>query len=454
METLILVVFVLGYMAIAFEHPLKINKAASALLTGVICWTIYILAANELVPGLDSYSEFLHHAEPGDANPLHFVLHELGVHVDEIAQILFFLIGAMTIVELVDIHGGFDVITRNIKTTNKVRLIWMISILTFFLSAALDNLTTSIVMVSLLSKLMEDRKTKLLFAGIIVIAANSGGAWSPIGDVTTTMLWIDDKITAPVIIVNTFIPSLVSLLAPLLILTFTVKGNVTIPPKEVNKEEVTSEGEKRLVLILGVLGLVFVPVFKIVTHLPPFMGMMFSLGIIWAATELLNKSKRDKFKEKLSPAHALERIDTSSMLFFLGILLAVGALQVSGLLGGLAHWLDTNIPDRDITVTAIGLLSSIVDNVPLVAGAIEMYPISEYPELPTDATFWQYLAYCAGTGGSVLIIGSAAGVAVMGIEKVEFFWYLKRISWLALIGYFAGAGVFQLMDNLGWMISG
>lgn len=452
METVILVIFVLGYLAIAFEHPLKINKAASALLTGVICWALYILAADSLVPGLETYSEYLTHAEPGDGNPLHFVLHELGYHVDEIAQILFFLIGAMTIVELVDIHGGFDVITRNIKTTNKVKLMWMISILTFFLSAALDNLTTSIVMVSLLSKLMEDRQTKLMFAGIIVIAANSGGAWSPIGDVTTTMLWIDDKITAPVIIVNTIIPSIISLLAPLAILSFTMKGNVTTPTKVNNDDDLTSEGEKRLVLILGVAGLVFVPVFKIVTHLPPFMGMMFSLGIIWAATELLNKSKRDKFKERLSPAHALERIDTSSMLFFLGILLAVGALQVSGLLGELAHWLDNAVPNREITVTAIGLLSSIVDNVPLVAGAIEMYPESQYPELSTDATFWQYLAYCAGTGGSVLIIGSAAGVAVMGIEKVEFFWYLKKISLLALVGYFAGAGAFLLMESMGWMI--
>ena len=452
METLILVIFVLGYIAIAFEHPLKINKAASALLTGVICWTIYILGADQLVPGLETYAEYLKHAEPGDGNPMHFVLHELGYHVDEIAQILFFLIGAMTIVELVDIHGGFDVITRNIRTKNKVKLMWLICFLTFFLSAALDNLTTSIVMVSLLSKIMEDRKTKLLFAGMIVIAANSGGAWSPIGDVTTTMLWIDDKITAPVIIVNTILPSLVSLLAPLAILSFTLKGEVSTPHKQGEDDELTSEREKRLVLFLGVAGLVFVPVFKIITHLPPFMGMMFSLGILWAATELLNKSKRDKFKERLSPAHALERIDTSSMLFFLGILLAVGALQVSGLLAELALWLDNTIPNREITVTAIGLLSSIVDNVPLVAGAIEMYPESGYPELGTDATFWQYLAYCAGTGGSVLIIGSAAGVAVMGIEKVEFFWYLKRISWLALVGYFAGAGVFLLMESLGLMI--
>lgn len=454
METLILVIFILGYVAIAFEHPLKINKAASALLTGVLCWAIYIMGADSLVPGLETYAEYLKHAEPGDGDPMHFVLHELGFHVDEIAQILFFLIGAMTIVELVDIHGGFEVITRRIKTRNKIKLLWIITILTFFLSAALDNLTTSIVMVSLLSKIMVDRKDQLFFAGMIVIAANSGGAWSPIGDVTTTMLWIDDKITAPVIIVNTILPSLISLIVPLLILSFTVKGEVNAPEVEEKEEEVTAEWEKRLVFMLGVGGLIFVPVFKIVTHLPPFMGMMLSLSILWGVTELLNKNKRDKFKERLSPAHALERIDTPSMLFFLGILLAVGALQVSGMLAELAHWLDTAIPDRNITVTAIGLLSSIVDNVPLVAGAIEMYPVGQYPELGTDAVFWQYLAYCAGTGGSVLIIGSAAGVAVMGIQKVEFFWYLKKISWLALVGYFAGAGTFLLMESLGLMIGG
>ena len=283
---------------------------------------------------------------------------------------------------------------------------------------------------------------------MVVIAANSGGAWSPIGDVTTTMLWIDDKITAPVIIINAILPSLISLLVPLAVLTFTLKGDVKTPEHLHDDEEYTTAFEKQLVLILGVGGLVFVPIFKIWTHLPPFMGMMLSLGVLWAVTELLNQKKTDKFKENLSPSHALERIDTPSMLFFLGILLAVGSLQVSGLLGELAGWLDATIPSREITVTAIGLLSSIVDNVPLVAGAIEMYP-----DIGTDNMFWQYLAYCAGTGGSVLIIGSAAGVAVMGIEKVEFFWYLKKISWLALIGYFAGALVFLGMEALGLMVA-
>ncbi|MEM0997899.1 MAG: sodium:proton antiporter NhaD [Bacteroidota bacterium] len=433
METIIIIVFVLGYLAIAFEHPLKVNKAAAALITGVLCWTIFIIGEHE------HYQHVLEH---------------LGEHVDEIAQILFFLIGAMTIVELVDIHGGFEVITKQIKTTNRLKLLWTISLITFFLSAALDNLTTSIVMVSLLSKLMKDRSDRLLFAGVIVIAANSGGAWSPIGDVTTTMLWIDDKIAAGTVIINLILPSLVSLVVPLGVLSFMIKGDVTPPELAARNEESTTEFEKRLVFILGVSGLVFVPIFKIYTHLPPFMGMMLSLGVLWAVTEILNKNKRDKFKEALSPSHALERIDTPSMLFFLGILLAVGSLQVAGVLNDLATWMDNTIPNRDVVVVAIGLLSSIVDNVPLVAGAIEMYPEATYAELGKDAPFWQFLAYCAGTGGSVLIIGSAAGVAVMGIERVEFFWYLKRISWLALIGYFAGAGVYLIMQSLGLLVTG
>ena len=430
MEALILVIFVLGYLAIAFEHPLKVNKAAAALITGILTWTVFIL-------GQSDYHDTLHHLEG---------------HVSEIAQILFFLIGAMTIVELIDIHGGFEVMTDRIKTRNKVKLLWVISLITFFLSAALDNLTTSIVMVSLLSKLIEDRKDRLLFAGVVVIAANSGGAWSPIGDVTTTMLWIDDKITVGTTVVNLIIPSLVSLLVPLGVLSFMLKGNLSETKKAIHKGPEVSSQQKMLILIMGVGGLIFVPVFKIFTHLPPFMGMMLSLGILWAATELMHKNRKDKFKEELSPAHALERIDTPSMLFFMGILLAVGALQVSGILGDLAVWLDNTIPNRNVVVVMIGLLSSIVDNVPLVAGAIEMYPITSYPDLGTDAVFWQFLAYCAGTGGSVLIIGSAAGVAVMGIQKVEFFWYLKKISWLALIGYFAGAGAYLLMLTLGWLI--
>jgi Na+/H+ antiporter NhaD/arsenite permease-like protein len=303
-----------------------------------------------------------------------------------------------------------------------------------------------------LGKIIEDRKDRLLFAGIVVIAANAGGAWSPIGDVTTTMLWIDDKISAVSVMANLILPSIVSLVVPLLVLSFTMKGNLSDVKMADDRGPEVSSGQKITILALGLGGLIFVPVFKIVTHLPPFMGMMLSLGLLWAVTELMHKDRKDKFKEVLSPSHALERIDTPSMLFFMGILLAVGALQVAGILGNLAAWLDSTLPNRDVVVVMIGLLSSIVDNVPLVAGAIEMYPIDQYPELGMDAGFWHFLAYCAGTGGSVLIIGSAAGVAVMGIEKVEFFWYLKKISWLALLGYFAGAGVYLLMHSLGLTI--
>ena len=421
MSLAILIVFILGYLAITLEHPLKVNKAASALITGVVMWTIFAVGAVSL--GFD----------------IHFVEKELGHHLDEIAQILFFLIGAMTIVELVDIHGGFEVITNQIKTRNRRKLLWIICVLTFFLSAALDNLTTSIVMVSLLSKLMDDRKDRLLFAGMIVISANAGGAWSPIGDVTTTMLWVDNKITTANIIVELILPSIISLLVPLAVLSLGLKGEITPPKHQKIEESPTLPWEKRLVLIVGVMGLVMVPVYKIVTHLPPYLGMMLSLGILWALTEVLNKNKRDKFKARLSPSHALERIDTPSVLFFLGILLAVGVLQSTGQLHALADSLDAAIGDSNVIVTIIGMLSSIVDNVPLVKGAIGMY------DYPTDSTFWEYLAYCAGTGGSLLIIGSAAGVAVMGIEKIEFFWYLRKISWLALIGYFAGAGTYLLL---------
>ncbi|MBK9451232.1 MAG: sodium:proton antiporter NhaD [Bacteroidetes bacterium] len=449
MEVAILIIFVAGYVAIAFEHSLMVSKAATALLTGVLAWTVYILS---------------------QSNP-ESTLHALEGQVAEIAQILFFLIGAMTIVELIDVHGGFDILTRAIRTKRKVSLLWIIALITFFLSAALDNLTTAIVMVSLIGKLIDSRKDRLLFAGIVIIAANSGGAWSPIGDVTTTMLWIKEKFTPIELMTNLFLPSLVSLVVPLFILSFWIKGRVEAPiavetddsietqknlaawlkghpgsNTESNKEAEVSQNQKLAVLVIGLVCLVFVPVFKLFTHLPPFMGMMLSLGAMWIFTEVMHKRKQDDFKEKFSPAHALERIDIPSMLFFLGILLAVGALQVSGILGELAVWLDTSLPNRNSVVVMIGLLSAIVDNVPLVSGAIQMYDPIHYPELATpNHPFWQFLAYCAGTGGSILIIGSAAGVAVMGIERVEFFWYVKRISWLALIGYLAGVGAFLLM---------
>lgn len=459
MEWAILAIFVTGYIAIAFEHSLMVSKAATALLTGVGTWTLYILS------------------QPAPEHALHI----LEPQVAEIAQIVFFLIGAMTIVELIDLHGGFDVLTRLIRTRSKVQLLWIVSLITFFLSAVLDNLTTAIVMVSVLGKLIDDRQDRLFFAGIVVIAANAGGAWSPLGDVTTTMLWIKDKFSPATVMVNLIVPSLVSIVVPLLVLSLWMRGKVVTPravvedagadPRGMQQqlnmwlrgqqdptfatpdepEEITN-GEKVTVLVLGLVALVFVPVFKVLTHLPPFMGMMLSLGCMWIFTEVMHKKRRDHVKEKFSPTQALERIDIPSMLFFLGILLAVGALQASGLLAGLAAWLDATVPDRNIVLIIIGGLSAIVDNVPLVSGAIQMYNPTDYPELGHDHPFWQFLAYCAGTGGSILIIGSAAGVAVMGIERIEFFWYVKRISFLALIGYLAGAGTFLLMQRLGWLI--
>ena len=428
--TLMIVVFVLGYAAIAFEHPIKIDKAASALITGVLVWTLFVFT------GADT----------------HFIEEELLHHLSEISSILFFLLGAMTIVELVDAHEGFAIITDKITTTKKVRLLWIISILTFFFSAALDNLTTSIVMISLLRKLIDDKYDRWFFAGIVVVAANAGGAWSPIGDVTTTMLWIGGQLSTMTIITSLFIPSLVAMLVPLIILTFTMKGNVARPVRVEGLEHYvnpTTNFERNLIFFLGVAGLLFVPIFKTVTHLPPFMGMMLSLGVLWAVTEIIHSSKNSEDKSQLSVIGVLRKVDTASVLFFLGILLAVAGLQSAGHLvlmaGSLNELFDGNVYAINIV---IGLFSAIVDNVPLVAGSMGMYEIAETGEFAKDGVFWQFLAFCAGTGGSALIIGSAAGVAVMGLEKIDFVWYLKKISILALVGYFAGAGTYILIQSL------
>ena len=429
-----LIVFVLGYAAIAFEHQLKIDKAAAALITGVLTWTLYVLASNNV----------------------HEVEGQLLHHLSEISSILFFLIGAMTIVELVDAHEGFAVITDKIKTTNKVKLMWIIGILSFFFSAALDNLTTSIVMVSLLRKLIEDKKQRWFFAGMVVVAANAGGAWSPIGDVTTTMLWIKGQVSAGAIVQSLIVPSLATLLAPLAILSFTLKGDVQRPMKSENAEhytDPTTPFERNFVFFAGVAGLIFVPVFKTVTHLPPFMGMMLSLGVLWIITDILHRRKPSEIRHHLSPLGVLQKIDTPSVLFFLGILLAVASLQSMGQLGDLANALDNSIgtdTQNGVYVVGliIGLLSAIVDNVPLVAAAMGMYEVTETGLFMQDGTFWQFLAYCAGTGGSALIIGSAAGVAVMGLEKIPFGWYVKNITLLALVGYVAGAGIYILQNML------
>ncbi|MFH1160483.1 MAG: sodium:proton antiporter NhaD [bacterium] len=419
------ILFVLGYSAIALEHPLKINKSASALVLAVLLWVLFIFGGQEIQTP-DGIVESLRH------------------HLGEIAEIIFFLLGAMTIVELIDSHEGFRIITDKIRTQNKVKLLWIISFITFFLSAVLDNLTTSIVMVALLRKLIADKKDRWFFAGLVIIAANSGGAWSPIGDVTTIMLWIGGQITTMNIILKTFLPGLVSMLVPLAILSFILKGEIHRPLniQKDSSSNPTSGRERNLVFFMGVGALLFVPVFKTITHLPPYLGMLWGLGVLWITTEILHKSKHEEHKPRLTVAGILRRIDTPSVLFFLGILLAVAALQSAGHLSALAQTLDENIGNLYVINVIIGVLSAIVDNVPMVAGAMGMYKTA----FPTDHYFWEMLAYCAGTGGSILIIGSAAGVAVMGMEKIDFIWYLKRISCWALIGYLAGCALYWAMS--------
>ena len=424
MNILIISIFIIGYFAIAFEHPIKINKSATALLTGVLCWTVYILFGSDK----------------------HAISEQLTIHLGELAGILFFLLGAMTIVELIDAHDGFDIITSAITTTNKRKLLWIVCFITYILSALLDNLTTTIVMVYLLKKVIEDRKVRLFFIGMVVIAANSGGAWSPIGDVTTTMLWIGGQISAGNIIVKLILPSIISLLVPLLVISVNLKGNsgkpASIPAPTGTRLSAT---ERNIIFFTGLGGLIFVPVFKTITHLPPFMGILFSLGILWVVTEMIHSKKDEEEKDALSVAHALRKIDTPSILFFLGILVAISALQSTGQLNALAQLMNEQIGNLNIIIPAIGVLSAIVDNVPLVAATMGMYDIATYP---MDSYIWEFLAYCAGTGGSILIIGSAAGVAAMGMEKIEFGWYLKKISWLAIIGYFAGALVYIAQEHL------
>lgn len=421
MITLLVFIFVIGYLGIVLEHKLSIDKSAFALLTGVLCWTSVTFIAND---------------------PEH-VNEELLHHLSDIASILFFLIGAMTIVELVDAHHGFDIITDRITTNSQVKLLWIISILSFFLSAVLDNLTTTIVMVTLIRKLIQDKHTRLTFAGLIVVAANAGGAWTPIGDVTTTMLWIGGQISTVNIMKELFLPSIISLVIPLVAISPTMKGNLPKPQPVKNVGESETSSSKLIVFSLGIGGLIFVPIFKTITHLPPFMGMMFSLSILWVTTELLLKNKPAEYKKRYSVLQALQKVDMPSVLFFLGILLAVSALQTAGILTSAAEWLAANFKNQSVIVILIGLLSAVVDNVPLVAATMGMYSLEQFP---MDHSFWELLAFCAGTGGSILIIGSAAGVAAMGLEKIEFFWYMKRISWLALIGYFAGIGAFLLLN--------
>jgi len=426
--TLMIIVFVLGYMAIALEHPIKVDKAASALIIGGLGWALYAFS------GVDA----------------HHMNEHLSHHLVDIAEILFFLLGAMTIVELIDAHEGFAIITDKITTNKKVALMWILSIITFFFSAALDNLTTAIVMAALLTKLIKDREDLWMFAGMVILSANAGGAWSPIGDVTTIMLWIGGQVTASNIITSVFLPSVVCALVPLIYLTFRLKGDITRPVNVESKEhytDPTTPFERNLIFYMGVAGLLFVPVFKTVTHLPPYVGMLLSLGVLWLVTEILHRSKNHEQKSQLSVIGVLKKVDVPTIFFFLGILLAVAALQSAGQLDIVATYLNATFNgDIYIINMIIGLLSSIVDNVPLVAGAMGMYEIAPIGDFAVDGKFWEFLAYCAGTGGSVLIIGSAAGVAVMGILKIDFIWYVKNISLLALMGYLAGAATYIFMQ--------
>jgi Na+/H+ antiporter NhaD/arsenite permease-like protein len=425
MLTALVVVFVVAYAAIALEHPLGINKSASALVGAGVLWTIYAISTGD------------HHKYN----------HELGESLMGTAQIAFFLMGAMTIVEVIDAHNGFEVITQRIRTKQLSTLMWIVGFVTFFLSAVLDNLTTTIVMISLMRKLLADHADRLFFAGIIVIAANAGGAWSPIGDVTTTMLWIGGQITSMNIIQSVLLPSLVSLIVPLAITAIVLRGRPVVAPERVETDHglQTSAFERNVMFALGIGILVSVPAFKTITHLPPFLGILFGLGILWLVGDLIHRNKEDDYKQRLTLAHALSKIDMSSLVFFVGILLAVATLEHTHILKGLAQWLDQHIGRLDLIVVAIGLLSAIVDNVPLVAASMGMYDLAKYP---TDHFLWEFLAYCAGTGGSILIIGSAAGVAAMGLEKIHFFWYVRKISGLALVGYLAGAAAYVLQYNL------
>ena len=418
---MLLAVFIIGYLAIAFEHQIKLNKAASALITGVVCWTIYFFSGTDI--------EAAHHA--------------LLEHMGEISGILFFLLGAMTIVELIDAHDGFEPISSSIKTTNKFTLFSITAVLTFFLSAVLDNLTTTIVVISLITRLIQNQKEKLVFASIIVIAANAGGAWSPIGDVTTTMLWMGNQITTLGITKTVFLPSIISVIIPVLGLSFTLKGTITPIEKDDSISIRSTTRERNLVLIIGLISLLFVPLFKTWTGLPPFMGMLFSLGVMWLITEIIHTGKDTMDKDSLSVNFAIRKIDTPSILFFLGILISVGALQSAGILKEMADYLNQQIGNQKIIVLVLGGLSAIIDNVPLVAATQGMYSLTDFG---TDHPFWLFLAYCSGTGGSMLIIGSAAGVAAMGLSKIEFFWYLKKVSFWALMGYLSGAALFILMS--------
>jgi Na+/H+ antiporter NhaD/arsenite permease-like protein len=423
MEILLVTVFFVTYAAITLEHQTGVNKSAPALIGAVVLWAVYAFGLGDM--------------------PL--VTKQLNESLVTTAQIIFFLMGAMTIVEVVDSHGGFEIITSRIRTKRLSTLMWLVGTLTFFLSAVLDNLTTAIVMVSLMKKLLSKREDRLVFAGVIIIAANAGGAWSPIGDVTTTMLWIGGQITALVIMQSLFLPSLVAALVPMLFFSWNMRGGLVESPQTHLASQEDMHPHAKLMFFLGLGTLIAVPVFKTLTGLPPYLAILLGLGLVWLVGDLIHRNKDADEKQHLTLASSLSRIDMGSLTFFIGILLAVATLEHSHVLTSLADWLDKVVGRQDVIVVLIGLASAVVDNVPLVAAAMGMYDLAQYPP---DSFLWEFLAFCAGTGGSILVIGSAAGVAAMGLEKINFFWYVKHISGLALVGYFAGALLYVIQFNL------
>jgi Na+/H+ antiporter NhaD/arsenite permease-like protein len=438
MSDIIIVIFILGYLAIIFENKIRVNKAATALFMGALSW------------GIIATQAFL----------VQNILNDLQIHLIAISELVFFLLGAMTIVEIIDAHDGFQVIAEKIKTQQPILLIWKIAIITFFLSAILDNLTTAIVMVSIINKVSEDKKVKWYLFGLVIIAANAGGAWSPIGDVTTTMLWMGGQITSLNIMHQTFLASFICMAIPTCIISYKLRDSkITISSNQLHhssnnhilenniikniSSSKASSNERNVILFLGLGCFIAIPVFHFFTHLPPYLGMLFCLSIMWITTELLHHQKTESEKDHLSAQQALQKIDVPSMLFFIGILLSVAALQVTGILSQIALGLDHYVHNVYVLTGSIGLLSAVLDNIPLVAGVQNMYPLVQ---LPTNHIFWELLSYCAGTGGSCLIIGSAAGVMVMGLEKISFGWYLKNISWMALIGFLSGILVFMVQQ--------
>ena len=435
---LIVTVFVAGYLCIALESVTKVNKAAIALLMCVLCWTLLMMGPGAYYP------------EVAADGVVHHIAEVIEHHLGDAAGTLFFLMGAMTIVEIVDSNGGFNFVRDTLKTRSKRKLMWRVAFMTFFLSAILDNLTTSIVMIMVLRKLVQSREERLIYAALIVISANSGGAFSPIGDVTTIMLWIKGVISTQGVLTEIFIPSLVSMVVPAFILQFSLKGKFdkeqNLPKAEVSQ---FTKAQRDIIFWLGVGGLVFVPIFKTLTHLPPFMGILLVLGVLWTVTEIFhyNTSEGDTMAKRVSDI--MTKIDLSTIMFFLGILMAVAVLQEIGVLTALGQGLNEAFSGNYYIINGIiGMLSSIVDNVPLVAGCMGMYPVAEVGPMAVDGIFWQLLAYCAGVGGSMLIIGSAAGVVVMGLEKITFGWYLKKITWIAFVGYLAGIVCYWLVRML------